>query len=414
VTSDVKDNSMASSSDFIPGRCHRVLALAFVGLLVAAALAGCGEGSSASTASVPSSPAAATQAAVSSAVAYVSGTPISKAGYEHWTSVESKLGGSANAPHRALAFLITSQWVLDEAAARKLAVSEAEVKRRFVQLVHQSFPQAGSLQKYYSTSGATEADLLARVKVELLKSHIAAQVTAHKSATQAKALLASFQKAFQAHWKALTTCDPGYVMEDCKQYHGRPEDLVATRTPSAASSAPSGAAVSGASASSSSASSSSGEVPSPPGSMTLSSPAFAPNGAIPARYTCDGTNISPPLEWQHLPAHTQELVLFVIDDSSDAAEGGIRWIVAGIDPSLSGISAGQLPSGAIVGLNGSGKATYGGICPPKGKSATIEFVLWALNKKIPLSGGFIPAVAEHDYSHSELGSATTYATYTRG
>ena len=84
--------------------------------------------------------------------------------------------------------------------------------------------------------------------------------------------------------------------------------------------------------------------------------------------------------------------------------------MAGIDPGLSGISAGQLPAGAVVGLNGSGKATYGGICPPKGKPTSIEFVLWALSKTIPLSNGFTPSVAEHDYSHSELGSATTYAT----
>ena len=68
------------------------------------------------------------------------------------------------------------------------------------------------------------------------------------------------------------------------------------------------------------------------------------------------------------------------------------------------------PTGAVVGLNSSGKATYGGICPAKGKPASIEFVLWALSKTIPLSNGFLPAVAEHDYSHSELASATTYAT----
>jgi Raf kinase inhibitor-like YbhB/YbcL family protein len=147
--------------------------------------------------------------------------------------------------------------------------------------------------------------------------------------------------------------------------------------------------------------------------MALSSPAFALNGAIPAQYTCDGADVSPPLQWQNLPAHTVELVLFVIDDSSIGAQGGIRWVVAGIDPSLSGIAANSLPSGAIVGLNGAGKASYGGICPAKGKAAAVQFVLWALSKKISLSSGFVPGVAEREYSNSELGSAVTYATYTR-
>jgi Raf kinase inhibitor-like YbhB/YbcL family protein len=156
-----------------------------------------------------------------------------------------------------------------------------------------------------------------------------------------------------------------------------------------------------------------GEVHTPPGAMTLSSPAFALNGPIPAQYTCDGADTSPPLTWRNLPAHTAELVLFIIDDSSIGREGGIRWVVAGLEPTLTGLAAGSLPPGAIVGLNGAGKATYGGICPPKGRTATIELVLWALSQKIPLSSGFIPAIAEHEYSTHELASAVTYAAYTR-
>ena len=152
-----------------------------------------------------------------------------------------------------------------------------------------------------------------------------------------------------------------------------------------------------------------GEEYDPPGAMSLSSPAFALNGTIPSRYTCEGANISPPLRWRNLPAHTAELVLFIIDDGSNGPEGGIRWVVAGIEPSLSGIAAGSLPAGAVVGLNTSGKAAYGGICPPKGRAVLYQFVLWALSKKLNFNSGFIPAVAEHEYSNSELGSAVTYA-----
>ncbi len=228
------------------------LCAAALPVLVAGLLAGCGSSSTSSTAAaapgssatppgssatppgssatVPSSPAVSTRAAASSAVAvaYVAGAPIPKAGYEHWLSVETKLGASGSPSHQALGFLITSAWVLGEAKARGISVSEAEVKQHYAQLVHQSFPKAGSLQKFLARSGETEADLLARVKGELLIARIAAHLTAGKSASQRNAILAAFESGFRTRWKALTSCEPGYVMEDCRQYHGKPEDLTTT------------------------------------------------------------------------------------------------------------------------------------------------------------------------------------------
>jgi hypothetical protein len=68
--------------------------------------------------------------------------------------------------------------VIAEASGRKVSVSDTEVKQRLAQIEKQSFPKAGSFQKFLAKSDETEADLLARVKVELLESRIAAQVTA--------------------------------------------------------------------------------------------------------------------------------------------------------------------------------------------------------------------------------------------
>jgi hypothetical protein len=203
-------------------------------VVLALALGGCGGGSgttaASSTAAVPSSPAVSAQGSSSSvdAVASVAGVPISKSSYEHWLAVERAGGTTSNAGHRALSFLITSQWVIGEAAARKLSVSDAEVKQRLAQIEKQSFPKAGSFEKFLAKSDETEADLLARVKVELLESRIAAKVTAGKSGAQRKAVIASFEPAFHRHWKALTTCKSGYVMEDCSEYKGKGEDLAAT------------------------------------------------------------------------------------------------------------------------------------------------------------------------------------------
>jgi phosphatidylethanolamine-binding protein (PEBP) family uncharacterized protein len=381
-------------------------------LAVAGLLVGCGGGSSASSSSVPSSPASSsTQGVVSSAdaVAFVSGTPIAKTSYQHWLAVENALGGASSPSHQALGFLITSQWVLGEAAARRITVSDAEVKRRFEKLMRTSFPKAGSLKKYLAKSGETEADLLARIKVELLEQRIAASVTAGKKGAEGKSLLSAFQTAFQRHWKRYTTCKSGYVMEDCSEYKGKPEDLTVRSSGSASSSSPS-------SSSSSSAASSSGEVYTPPGAFSLSSSAFERNGGIPAQYTCAGAGISPPLSWEKVPSKAAELVLFVIDDSSSRKSGGIRWVVGGIDPTSTGVAAGRVPAGGIVGTNTAGKAGYSPICPARGKSDTIEFVMYALKKTIPLSPGFPPGVAEAEYGGGKLllgSAAVTYAVASR-
>jgi phosphatidylethanolamine-binding protein (PEBP) family uncharacterized protein len=386
--------------------CVPVLALPVFAL---AALSGCGGGSSGTAASVPASPAAAAGTAsvsASDAVATVAGVPIAKAGYEHWLAIERKLGAAGNPSHQALGFLITSEWVLGEATGRKIAVSEAEVKRRFASLVHQSFPKSGSLQAYLARSGETEADLLARIKVELLAAHIAAHVTAGKSPSQRSALLTGFERNFQAHWKRLTSCSPGYVMEDCKQYKGAPENLTASttgRTPAHGSSS--------SGPSRSSASSSSGEVYTAPGAFSIASPAFERNGPIPAEYTCAGKGISPPLSWQKAPAKAAELFLFVIDDNSTGKSGGIRWVVGNIDPSSTGVAAGQTPAGGIVGTNTAGKAAYSPICPAKGKSDTVEFVMYALSKKIALSPGFSPTTAEAAYGSHKLLMGQAAVTY---
>ncbi len=391
--------------------------LPILSVLAAVLIVGCGGGSSStSTASVPSSPAAApTQGSASSvdAVAYVSHTPISKASYQHWLAVETALGAAGSPAHQALGFLITSEWVLGEASARGVSVSEAEVKQRFAQLVHESFPKSGSLQKYLAKSGETEADLLARIKVELLASKIAAKVSAGKSAAQRSAALTAFENEFHGHWKNYTSCEPGYVMEDCKQYKGKPEELTAKSSAGRGSSstASSRSPSSSSSSTSSSDSNASGEVYSAPGAFSISSSAFERNGAIPAAYTCAGAGISPALSWQKVPAKAAELVLFVIDDNSSGSEGGIRWVVGGIEPSSTGVAAGKVPAGGIVGTNTVGKATYSPICPAKGKSDTVEFVMYALSKKLQLSPGFQPASAEAQYGSHKLLMGSAAVTY---
>ncbi len=396
------------------------------GLTAAGALVGCGGGSSTastrlrSSATTPATGAttAASPKAVSTsrvdAVASVAGRPISKSSYEHWLSVEQALGVSAGAGHRALGYLITAVWLQDEAGARGVSVSQTQVRRRLAELERKSFPKPGALNAFLARSRESEADLLGRVRGELLQSGISAQVAGSRSGAQRSSVLASFQQGFQQRWKGRTTCGHAYVMEDCSEYKGAPEGQALTSS-------------AGGSASSSTASRHASSPPPPssssgvavqPGAdgMTITSPAFEQSGAIAAQYTCDGANVSPPLQWHGIPAGAGALVLFVIDDSSTGSASGIRWLVGDISPGAKGVAAGATPEGGIVGADTQGHAGYGGICPGHGKTSTIEFALYALRTRIPLTPGFQPALAEHEYAAAKdlLGpAAVTYAVYHR-
>jgi phosphatidylethanolamine-binding protein (PEBP) family uncharacterized protein len=121
--------------------------------------------------------------------------------------------------------------------------------------------------------------------------------------------------------------------------------------------------------------------------VLLTSSAFKRGGQIPARYTCAGSNESPPLQWSRVPADTKQLFLFALN-LVGGAKGGVVWAVGAIDPNTHSISAGSVPAGAVVGRNSLGKAGWGGICAKGGKPQSIVFLLYALRQKLSLSNGF--------------------------
>jgi Raf kinase inhibitor-like YbhB/YbcL family protein len=340
-------------------------------------------------------PAPAPPAVKAESVAYVYTTPISKGSYEHWLAVYQAFGVSRDVSHAALGFLITSDWLFGEASAMGLSVSESEVKGHLEELKHKSYSKSGSFAEYLKRTYQTEADMLVRVHMELLESRIDAKVAGSLSGSQRTAALSKFQRTFIERWRPYTTCETGYVMEDCSEYKGPSENL------------------SGATAQSSQ--QSNGEVPAHPGELSISSPAFGLNEEVPKEYTCDGKNISPALEWQNVPSNAKALVLFAIDDDENGPDGGIRWIVGDINPNTTGVEAGKIPEGGIVGSDTQGHPGYGGFCPEHGKTDSIQFELWALSEKIPLQSGFTPATAESEYAKYEIapGAAETYASYHR-
>lgn len=148
------------------------------------------------------------------------------------------------------------------------------------------------------------------------------------------------------------------------------------------------------------------------GKLRLLSPAFAAGGAVPVQYTCDGADISPPMQWSNVPHGTAELFLLGFDLTSES-RSAVQWAVAGIPPSATGLSAGKLPAGAIVGSNSAGKSAWGGLCAEKGHTQHVAFLLYALKQKLGVSTGFSTTLVLNHLHALKLASGLTIATYTR-
>lgn len=140
--------------------------------------------------------------------------------------------------------------------------------------------------------------------------------------------------------------------------------------------------------------------------LTLSSPAFQPNQAIPKQYTCHGANISPPLVWWDAPQKTQSFVLIV--DDPDAAQGTwVHWLVFNIPATLTQLTAGAtLPEEALTGFNSWNKKSYRGPCPPSGIHH-YYFQLYALDTRLTVNSSvskadIINAMQHHILAQSIL------------
>src|SRR5438105_1325795 len=107
----------------------------------------------------------------------------------------------------------------------------------------------------------------------------------------------------------------------------------------------------------------------------LISPAFRQNGPSPSQYTCEGDDISPPLQWSDAPSGTRSLALVMDDpDSPDPAKPErvyVHWVVYNISPLTTKLPLNAAMSGLPVrarhGTNDWGKQAYGGPCPRIGK-----------------------------------------------
>lgn len=126
-------------------------------------------------------------------------------------------------------------------------------------------------------------------------------------------------------------------------------------------------------------------------SFKLTSSAFAEGQAIPVKYSCKGSDMSPPLEWgEELPQGTKSLALIV--DDPDAPMGTwVHWVLWNIPTTAHGWPENtptdpELVNGAMQGKTSAGGSGYHGPCPPSGTHRYF-FKLYALNTKLSLPAG---------------------------
>jgi Raf kinase inhibitor-like YbhB/YbcL family protein len=143
--------------------------------------------------------------------------------------------------------------------------------------------------------------------------------------------------------------------------------------------------------------------------ITVSSEAFAEGDQVPKRFTCDGEEVSPPLEWSGAQGEAWALVV----DDPDAPRGTfVHWVVLDIPTRTTSIETGEVPAGGVQVVNSSGEASYAGPCPPSGEHR-YRFTVYALDAPTRLSESASLDEALDTISEHATSRGTMTAVYSR-
>ncbi|MCL4380493.1 YbhB/YbcL family Raf kinase inhibitor-like protein [Candidatus Dependentiae bacterium] len=146
--------------------------------------------------------------------------------------------------------------------------------------------------------------------------------------------------------------------------------------------------------------------------FTLSSSALQHNKKIPAKYTCDGANISPALQWQHAPEGTKSFAL-IVDDPDAPGKTWVHWVVWNIPVSMTALPEGIQSDAFMQGATDfNGAQQYGGPCPPSGVHH-YRFTLYALDTILSLPRGSTKEDLIAAMQGDILGTAQLIALYER-
>jgi len=145
--------------------------------------------------------------------------------------------------------------------------------------------------------------------------------------------------------------------------------------------------------------------------MKIFSTAFNHNGNIPAKYTCDGENISPPLEISSVPPMAKSIVL-IVDDPDAQAGTWVHWVLFNIPPKTAQIAENSMPEGATEGTTSFGKPGWGGPCPPSG-AHHYQFKIYALDTVLQIPASSTKADLEKEMANHILDHGQTIGLYQR-
>ncbi len=141
-----------------------------------------------------------------------------------------------------------------------------------------------------------------------------------------------------------------------------------------------------------------------PMNIALRSPVISYGKEIPVKYTCDGNNISPPLNWTILETNSNIKSLLIVMFDPDAPQGTfIHWLIYNIPVNVRGLPEGIPPLKVIdlgvQSLNDFGKIGYGGPCPPPGTTHRYYIRIYALDSMLSVSSDDPRVILEKASKH---------------
>jgi len=150
--------------------------------------------------------------------------------------------------------------------------------------------------------------------------------------------------------------------------------------------------------------------------MKVESAAIKEGQPIPRQYTCDGINISPPLEWSGVPKSAKTIAI-VADDPDAPAGTWVHWVLYNLPAENIGLvenvpATDNLKAGGFQGKNDFGKPGYGGPCPPSGTHRYF-FKVYAVDAELPLKAGASKADLETAMQGHIVAQAQLMGTYQR-